>query len=191
MAPKNKFTKQQLIDTAFEIACNQGYEGITIRKIAEHLGSSIAPIYSNFKDVEQLKTAVTEKSIEIYEQLVKQQDFNFPFLNAGMASVIFAKKYPLIYDDLILKTNPHYDYTTQSKPFIISQMKQQPDLSHLTDTELDEILLKMQAFQIGLSVLARDKNYADTLTDDKVMDMLKNIGEVIIADIAKEKSSND
>lgn len=50
MAPKKKFTKDQIIDAAFEIARTEGIEFITIRKVAEKLGGSIAPIYVNFKE---------------------------------------------------------------------------------------------------------------------------------------------
>ncbi|HBQ87290.1 MAG TPA: TetR/AcrR family transcriptional regulator, partial [Syntrophomonas sp.] len=35
MGPKIKFTREQIIDVAFEIAETEGINGITMRKIAE------------------------------------------------------------------------------------------------------------------------------------------------------------
>lgn len=69
MAPKTKFKKEQIVDAAFEIARTEGLEGITIRKVAERLGSSIAPIYVNFKDVDELIQAVIRKTFTISKQL--------------------------------------------------------------------------------------------------------------------------
>lgn len=63
MAPKKKYSKQQIIDAAFEIAKEEGMSSITIRKVAEHLGSSIAPIYVNFNTIDDLTEAVMQKSL--------------------------------------------------------------------------------------------------------------------------------
>lgn len=62
MPLKPKFTKEQIIDSAFQIAKEEGIDKITIRKVANHLGSSSAPIYVNFKDVQELKRAVIKKN---------------------------------------------------------------------------------------------------------------------------------
>ncbi|MFK4997460.1 TetR/AcrR family transcriptional regulator [Bacillus sp. N9] len=61
MPPKKKFSKEQIIDAAFEIAKEEGVSNITIRKVANQLGSSIAPIYVNFKDVDELIYEVIKK----------------------------------------------------------------------------------------------------------------------------------
>lgn len=45
MAERTKFFKEQIINLAFIIAKTEALEGITIRKVAEHLGSSPAPIF--------------------------------------------------------------------------------------------------------------------------------------------------
>lgn len=61
MPPKNKFSKEQISEAAFAIAENEGIDRITIRKVADRLGSSIAPIYVNFTDVEALSKPLLTK----------------------------------------------------------------------------------------------------------------------------------
>ena len=39
MAPKTRFTKQDIVLAAFDIAQTDGIESITIRKVAERLGT--------------------------------------------------------------------------------------------------------------------------------------------------------
>jgi len=72
MGPKVKFTREQIIDAAFEIVQTEGIDSITMRKIAEKMGGSVAPIYVNFKNVDELKDALIEKIISIQILLHKR-----------------------------------------------------------------------------------------------------------------------
>lgn len=176
MPPKNKFTKDQLIDVAFDIANEEGFDHITIRKIAARLGCSIAPIYANFQDVEELKQAVVSKTIEVSQSMIAEQNSGDAFLDIGIASIMFAKKYPLLFDELGIKQNQYYDNNKETKVSIINQMKQDPELSGFSDKDLELLLLKMQAFQIGLSLIARNSQHSDILTDEMIIKLLCEMG---------------
>ncbi len=181
MPPKNKFTKEQIIEIAFEIAKEEGIDCITIRKIADKLGSSIAPIYVNFKDVEQLKDAVISKIYEISNSILQEQNTGDVFLNIGIASVKFAKDYSVIFKDLILKNNNYLDnYDEQIGNHIIQEMKQDADLKEFTDEELKTLLIKMRVFQAGLSIMATNKSFASELTDERIIEMLSETGADIV-----------
>lgn len=181
MPPKNKFTKEQIIETAFEIAKEEGIDSITIRKIADNLGSSIAPIYVNFKDVEELKKAVISKIYEIGNSILQEQNTGDVFLNIGIASVKFAKDYSVIFKELILKNNGYLDnYDVQIGNNIIQEMKKDEDLKEFSEEELKTLLMKMRVFQAGLSIMATNESLALELTDEKVIDMLSDTGEDIV-----------
>lgn len=181
MPPKNKFTKEQIIETAFEIAKEEGIDSITIRKIADNLGSSIAPIYVNFKDVEELKEAVISKIYGIGNSILQEQNTGDVFLNIGIASVKFAKDYSVIFKDLILKNNGYLDnYDEQLGNNIIQEMKKDEDLKEFSEEELKTLLMKMQVFQAGLSIMATNESFALKLTDEKIIEMLSDTGEDIV-----------
>lgn len=181
MPPKNKFTKEQIIETAFEIAKEEGIDSITIRKIADNLGSSIAPIYVNFKDVEELKKAVISKIYEIGNSILQEQNTGDVFLNIGIASVKFAKDYSVIFKELILKKNGYLDnYDVQIGNNIIQEMKKDEDLKEFSEEELKTLLMKMRVFQAGLSIMATNESFALELTDEKVIEMLSDTGEDIV-----------
>lgn len=181
MPPKNKFTKEQIIETAFEIAKEEGIDSITIRKIADNLGSSIAPIYVNFKDVEELKEAVISKIYEIGNSILQEQNTGDVFLNIGIASVKFAKDYSVIFKDLILKNNGYLNnYDEQLGNNIIQEMKKDEDLKEFSEEELKTLLMKMQVFQAGLSMMATNESFALKLTDEKIIEMLSDTGEDIV-----------
>jgi len=181
LPPKNKFTKEQIIETAFEIAKEEGIDSITIRKIADNLGSSIAPIYVNFKDVEELKKAVISKIYEIGNSILQEQNTGDVFLNIGIASVKFAKDYSVIFKELILKNNGYLDnYDVQIGNNIIQEMKKDEDLKEFSEEELKTLLMKMRVFQAGLSIMATNESFALELTDEKVIEMLSDTGKDIV-----------
>jgi AcrR family transcriptional regulator len=101
MGPKVKFTREQIIDTAFKIAQTEGIDSITMRKIAEKMGSSVAPIYVNFKNIDELKEALMERIISVSRQILKEESTGNPFRDIGIASLRFAVEYSVIFRDLV------------------------------------------------------------------------------------------
>lgn len=154
MGPKNKFTREQIIEAAFDIAKTEGIESITMRKIAEKLGSSVAPIYVNFSNMNELMEALIEKIIAISQQLLIEESTGNPFQDMGRASLRFASEYSLLFRDLVMKENSYMkDYDEKVMPALIEEMKKDPELDGFNEDELKVILLKMRVFQIGLSVM--------------------------------------
>lgn len=87
MGPKIKFTKEQIVEAAFEIARTEGIDSITMRKIAEKMGSSVAPIYVNFKNVDELNEALIERIMSISRQLLAEENTGNPFSDMGNAGI--------------------------------------------------------------------------------------------------------
>lgn len=52
--PKQKITKEIVVNTAFEIARNSGMEQVLVKNIADKIGCSVQPIYSYCKNMEGL-----------------------------------------------------------------------------------------------------------------------------------------
>lgn len=155
MPPKKRFSAEQIVEAAFSIAKSEGMDSISIRKVAEQLGSSIAPIYVNFSDVEELKRAVVQRISQIGQQMIDKQNTGSPFDDIGMASLQFAMEFPLLFRELVLKPNDylqHYDQDMGNE--LVTYMKKDPELAGFTDEELRIILLKMRIFQTGLAVMA-------------------------------------
>jgi len=181
MAPKNKFTKEQIIDAAFEIARLEGMHGITIRKVADQLGSSIAPIYVNFKDVNELIREVMRKVADISKQYLAEIDSGNPFHDIGVASVRFAKEYSEIFRGLVMRPNHHtQDYDEDMGGMIIAMMKQDADLAGLSEDELQLILLKMRIFQTGLSIMVANGLFLDNDYEAKAIELLDSTASDII-----------
>lgn len=190
MPPKNKFSKEQIIDAAFKIAIKEGIEGITIRKVANLLGSSIAPIYVNFKDVQELKQAIIQKVNQLSQQMIREQNSGSSFQDIGVASLKFAKEYPVLFRDFVMKPNDYIqDYDQEIGTDLVEYMKNDPELQGFTDEELMTILLKMRAFQIGLTIMVANDLIPEKYDLDKMTATLEDVAiDVIMAtQIRKQK----
>lgn len=189
MPPKKKFSKEQIIEVSFEIARTEGIDSITIRKVAEKLGSSIAPIYVNFEDVEELKRAVVKKVVAISQQMIREQSTGNPFRDIGVASIRFAKDYSVLFRDLVMKQNDYVkDYDQDMGSDLISLMKEDPFLEGLTDEDLMLLLLKMRIFQMGLSVMVANRLLPESIDEKKMIELLDSTASDIITATKIHKS---
>jgi AcrR family transcriptional regulator len=181
MPPKTQFTKEQIIEAAFHIACQEGLDSITIRKVAERLGSSIAPIYVNFENVEELVQAVVSKTFSVAQRLLAEQDTGSPFFDLGAASLRFAREYSQLFRDLVLQGSRQMRrYDQELGPEVIAHMKKDPELTGFSDEELKDILLKMRMFQIGLSVMVANRLLPEEYDEAATLAMLHSTGSDVI-----------
>lgn len=181
MPPKAKFTKEQIIDAAFEIARTEGLDNITARRVAEQLGSSVAPIYVNFKELDELKREVIKKVAVISKQYVTEIDSGNPFHDIGVASIRFAKEYSVLFRDLVMKPNEFMqDYDEDLGDSLVEMMKNDEDLEGLSNDELKLILLKMRIFQTGLSVMVANGLFPTQFGEEQMIELLDRTAEDII-----------
>ena len=181
MGPKTKFSKEQIIEAAFDIASTEGIDKITMRKIAERMGSSVAPIYVNFKNTDELMEALIEKITSISQQLFIEESQGDPFLDMGRASLRFANEYSVLFRDLVLKNNDYMqEYDEKMVPELIKEMQKDPELEGFTADELKTILLKMKVFQLGLSVMAANGLLPKDYAMQDLMDILSSAANDVI-----------
>lgn len=182
MPPRRQFSKEDIVTKAFEIAAEEGLEGITARKVAERLGSSVAPIYSNFEHIDALKRAVVRKVADISRTFLQQRITGKPFLDLGIASLRFARQYSIFFRDLVLQENPYIaEFEQETSGDIETVMTGDSDLGELSEEAIMEVLLKMRIFQLGLSVMVANRLLPDEVDELMQIELLAGVGEDIIA----------
>lgn len=71
MPAAKKVSKDDIIDAAIDVLRDDGFSAINARSVAKKLGYSTQPIYFSFKNMEELKSALTERAIELHTQHVR------------------------------------------------------------------------------------------------------------------------
>ncbi len=95
MPPKFKFTREQIIKVAVDITRKNGVDTLTARALATELGSSVKPIFSLFKNMEELQNEVKSAAYALYHSYLEKgiADNKYPpYKASGMAYIQFAKE---------------------------------------------------------------------------------------------------
>jgi AcrR family transcriptional regulator len=192
MAPKTQFTREQIIEAAFRIAGRDGMDGITVRKIASELGSSVAPVYVNFNDLEELRDAVVEKIVRISREILEETTTGRPFRDIGLASIRFARRYPVIARDLTLRPNRYLAaYRSRMDAPLAQRMEDDSELAELSADQRRELLFRMQVFQTGLTVMTATGQLPKDITEDELIGIMERAaGDFIAAETRRTREEN-
>ncbi|MDE7435953.1 MAG: WHG domain-containing protein [Lachnospiraceae bacterium] len=145
MPPKAKFSKDEIIQMAFQIAKTDGIDKITARELGTRLGSSARPIFTVFENMDQIRAEVIACGKELYRQYVTdglQQEIAFK--GVGMAYITFSIREPKLFQLLFMSAG-----------------SEQTDVAHILpqiDASYEEILHSVQ-IPYGLSRAAADRMY--------------------------------
>ena len=101
--PKQRITKDMVVDAAFALARKGGMEQVMVKQIADKLGCSVQPIYSYCKNMEGLRADVTARVCEFVQMYVMERlDEDDLFRSTGNAYVRLAKEEPQLFRIFIL-----------------------------------------------------------------------------------------
>lgn len=96
--PKQKITRDMVVEAAFRIARQEGIEAVLVKRIAQELGCSVQPIYSYCNSMEELRQAVAERArMHMAAYLAQQIDPGDIFRRTGFAYVHYAKEEPHLF----------------------------------------------------------------------------------------------
>lgn len=104
MPPKAKFTREEITDAAFEILRKKGVQAVTARSLAQKLGSSPRPIFTVFKDMDELWMELIKNAKKVYSEYIKKGLSDpMPFKGVGTQYILFAIEEPMLFSLLFMK----------------------------------------------------------------------------------------
>lgn len=125
MPPKAKFTRDEIIQTAFLIAKEEGLEKITARELGSRLGSSARPIFTVFETMEQIKAEVLRCAKDLYRQYVQRGlQQKLAFQGVGIAYITFALEEPKLFGLLFMTPDTKQTGVDQILPLIDESYEQ-------------------------------------------------------------------
>ena len=103
MAPRNKFSRDEMIEREVQVVRKQGIGALTAKSLANELGVSTQPVFTCFHTIEEVRREVVNAAKILYDDYVKEGLCNdIPFLGFGMHYIRFAKEEPELYRLLFL-----------------------------------------------------------------------------------------
>ena len=140
MAPKNKFTKEEMVEAALRVVRANGIDALTAKTMADALGTSTQPIFTAFGSMDGIKKEVYAAAIRVYDRYTEAGlQERIPFFGVGMQYIRFAREEPELYRLLFLTRAQDQSFSAmQSMQHLQSLVR--PTLMHIyriTEQEAD------------------------------------------------------
>jgi len=98
MPPKAKYTREEIVQMALEMARTKGIDAVVARDLAKELGTSTSPIFTTFKNMEELHQEVRRLALKEFESYVSDAlKFTPAFKYVGMKMIEFAMIEPKLF----------------------------------------------------------------------------------------------
>lgn len=192
MPAKTLYTKEQIINSTYNLIAKSGSNNLTARKIASHLNSSTAPIYNCFASTDEL---IEECLLMGVQNLIEYTNIQFSdrlFLNMGMGIITFARDNSNIYCAIMLDPSFFNRVTSLKIKELMQRAKEDSRFINVVAEDLEELMEKMWTYIFGLATMA-SLGLRDDLTDGEIMNRLLSTGATVVGEaleLVKIKEEN-
>ena len=156
MAPKNKFTKEEMVAAALQVVRTKGIEGLTAKTMADALGTSTQPIFTAFGSMATVLQEVCAAAVRVYDRYTNTGlQEKIPFFGVGMQYIRFAREEPELYRFLFLTPAQGQESGTMRSMRHLQTLVR-PTLMHIyrmTEEEADLYFRNLWFVVHGLSTL--------------------------------------
>lgn len=188
MPPKCKFTREEIVQAALEIARTEGMDAITARSLGAKLGSSPKPIFGFFANMEEVHRAVLAAAKKRYGMYVmgglRQTDMP-AFKGVGTAYIRFAIEEPKLFQ-LLFMTNPAQETKSAHILPVIDDQYEQILLSvregyGLNVQDAQNLYRHLWVYSHGIAVLCA--THMCTFTAEEISQMLTEVFAALLKEI--------
>lgn len=175
MPPKAKYTREEIVQEAFQMTREKGIEAVAARELGKRLGTSSSPIFTAFKNMEELQSEVRKMAMKKFESYVSDaMNYTPVFKYVGIKIIQFAMEEPKLfqllymmehgesqkYEDLMVELGETYDVCIQV-------LEKEYDL---TNNEAKMLFRQVWLSTFGICVLSAGK--VCHFTPDELTQML-------------------
>ena len=173
MPPRERVSKEQVLNTAFRMTRENGFEELTARKLAEQLNSSTQPIFRAYANMDMLKKDLFFKSTEFFSDymLSKKSGSQPQYLSMAMAYIDLAQRERHLFK-LIASIE---DYgTDEIREFLQGENSELPDklpnTGEMYGKQKRELFRMIWIFTHGVATLVTAKRV--NMTDNEIRKLL-------------------
>lgn len=158
MPPKPKFTKEEVVKAALKLISESGIDALTSRGLGKYLACSACPIFTMFKDMDELKNEVYKAAKALLDSYMSvSENYNPAYKKRGMQWIKFAQENPRLFQMLFMSetgSGMDFEHAIQAVPF-----SKDADLAiimrdyHATKQQAEHLFGQMWIYTYGLCTL--------------------------------------
>ena len=171
MPPRQRITREMILERSFEMFCREGMEVVNARSVAKALNCSTQPIFSYFSGMDDLKTALEQKAKELFENALKVDDLpGNPLVNICCAYARFAAEQPRLFTHLFMvnKNTPVYPFMSEEARQAL--INREAELQEMPFEQAAKVFVQMTVYTHGMAAV-RAAHKAD-FTPERMEEMI-------------------
>ena len=151
MPRKALLTKEAVTAAGLAIVRREGQNALTARALSRELGCSLSPIFTVFKDMDEIQVSVKKAAEDFFADFMKDvNEFEPAFKEFGLRLVRFAKQDGNLFDMLFLSRGGRSDIAGQIAQRSLMDIQQNYDLN---DSQASMIFKQMWPVATGIASL--------------------------------------
>ena len=165
-----KFTKEVVIEAGYELMKKEGFQNISVRKIANYLKCSTAPIYFNFSTVDELKEEIINVCKEKLKKYLYGNYSERKILSGAIGFAIFAREEKELFRTI-------YEETLNE---LLTKQNLLESFPALEEEEAKKAVNKIWYFLFGYATLLctrLDDNYRKNETNEVIESKISEIAK--------------
>lgn len=192
MPPKARFSKEEIISAAAGIIESRGEMFLTARSLGEALGTSARPIFTTFKNMEDVISGVNDFANDLYQSYVEKGLLQTPaFKGVGLSYIRFAKERPKLFQLLFMKEKADVPALNDVLGLIEGSYRKILDSItqsyRVSEDFAKQLYLHMWIYTHGIAVLTVNKMCR--FSDGEISDMLTVVCKSLIMNGTKNDKS--
>lgn len=193
MPPKAKFTREEIIAAALKLTRESGIEAVTARELGKKLDSSARPIFTVFRNMEEVTAEVIKAAKELYKEYICEGLQQTPaFKGVGMYYIKFALQEEKLFQLLFMREQEEVKDLEEVLAAIDENyeviLKSVMDLYGLEQGDALKLYQNIWIYTHGIAALCATK--VCRFTEEEISEMLTEVFVGLLKKIKGEKKQS-
>lgn len=191
MPPKFKFTKDEIIESAFTIVRCKGWNALSTRSLAAELGTSSRPIYSFFNSAKELEEEIVKKAVDLLHAYMTRETTGNPWHDHGIGYVLFAMEERFLFRSITDEAHITLfkEYGDAIWDTLTESLSTYPPFQGLTSDQIYQIQMQRWLFAHGLAFSASNPP-PETWTSDNIIAVMQSGSQAIYIGLLEQFRSS-
>ncbi|MBR5288784.1 MAG: TetR/AcrR family transcriptional regulator [Clostridia bacterium] len=155
MPPKQRITREMILEKAFDMFCQEGMDAVNARSVAKALNCSTQPIFSYYTGMQELRATLDLKAQELFaKEVLEAANGEHALVELCTAFVLFACKHPHVYRHLYESVCDDKQRLLALVPLCTPMKDQVREKEGLSEEATQDLFKRMTVYCTGLAAVA-------------------------------------
>ncbi len=179
MARKTTFSRDDVVQAAFSVLEAEGVQAVTARRVADALGASTAPVYSNYANMDDLMDAVLSQVEAMILEYCRRPWTEDIFLNMGVGFMQFCLAHPMLFRAIYLDRKAIHCSEAVVERSLLSDLDHHPVLKALPQDHKEELLFQTSVYTLGIATTVVSGAWQDP-DPETLVSWLRSVGGLLV-----------